>query len=239
MMRTPTGNSYRGHRVARGAVSLRLVIGLLIIGLGAIFLASNLGFLDAHRPLRFFLPLACLAIGLSLIVEQGGRRRSWGWIWVGVGIWSFAYQQAWIDVDFWDVVFPTILLFVGARLVTRAVQVQNGTMNKPQTRVYAFLSGHETRSVPSPFKEAEVVAVMGGIKLDLTHVQMQGDSATLDVTVVMGGVEIYAPPDWNMINQVLPLLGAAEDKRRPTAVVPTKTLTVRGTVLMGGLEIKN
>jgi hypothetical protein len=69
--------------------------------------------------------------------------------------------------------------------------------------------------------------------------QMDGDQATLDVTVVMGGIELYVPPDWNVIIQALPLLGAAVDKRRPSTVVPTKTLTVRGTILMGGLEVKN
>jgi predicted membrane protein len=105
--------------------------------------------------------------------------------------------------------------------------------------LFACMSGHETRSVTSPFKEAEATAIMGGIKLDFANVTMDGDQATLDVTIIMGGIDLYVPPDWNVNIQALPLLGAAVDKRRPSNVVPTKTLTIRGTILMGGLEIKN
>ena len=229
----------RYPHLARGAVPVRLIVGLLVIGLGIIFLAGNLGILDKHAPLRFFWPVAFMALGAGLLFEPGSRRRIWGWIWIAVGAWMLAHRLEWINVDVLGVLFPVALLIVGARLVTRAVQVQSGAIHKPQTRINAILSGHETRAVPSPFKEAEVVAVMGGIKLDFTQTQMEGDAATLDITVVMGGLEVNAPPDWNVVNQVLPLLGAAEDKRRPSAVVPTKTLTIRGTVLMGGIEIKN
>lgn len=223
----------------KGEISVRLVVGLLIIGLGAIFLASNLGLLDAHTPLRYFWPLAFIALGVSLLIEPGRARRNWGWIWIGVGLWIFADIQNWIQVGIWDIAFPALLLVLGARLVTRALRVQSGSNDKAQTSFAVFLSAHEARSVPSPFKEAEVTAIMGGIKLDLTQTQLEGDTATLDVTVVMGGLEIYAPSDWIVTNQVLPLLGAAEDKRRPVATTSNKTLIVRGTVLMGGLEIKN
>jgi len=222
-----------------GQISMRLLIGLLIIGFGAILLASNLGLLDAHTPLRYFWPLAFVVLGVSLLIEPGRTRRNWGWVWIGVGFWIFADIQNWIRIDIWDVAFPALLLVLGARLVTRALRVQSGRNDKAQTNFTAFMSGHEARSVPSPFKEAEITAIMGGIKLDLTQAQLEGDTATLDVTVVMGGLEIYAPSDWIVTNQVLPLLGAAEDKRRPVAATTNKTLIVRGTVLMGGLEIKN
>jgi predicted membrane protein len=228
-----------GCRACKGEISVRQVVGLLIIGLGAIFLASNLGLLDAHTPLRYFWPLAFIALGVSLLIEPGRPRRNWGWVWIAVGAWIFLDIQNWIRVGIWDIAFPALLLVLGARLVTRALRVQSGQNDKAQTSFTAFMSGHEARSVPSPFKEAEVTAIMGGIKLDLTQAQLEGDTATLDVTVVMGGLEIYAPSDWIVNNQVLPLLGAAEDKRRPVAAMSNKTLIVRGTVLMGGLEIKS
>ncbi|MBC7985043.1 MAG: hypothetical protein H7Y02_14440 [Candidatus Obscuribacterales bacterium] len=242
MMQLPHRRANREHAsrcTNRGSISVRLVVGLLVIGLGAIFLASNLGLMDAHAPLRFFWPIAFIALGVSLLIERTGPRRNWGWVWIGIGVWAFAYQQDWIDIDFGDIAFPALLLFIGSRLVARAVHSPSGDGTRTETRVYAILSGNETRSVPNPFKEAEVIAIMGGVKLDLTHAQMDGDKATVDVTVVMGGVEIYAPSDWTVTNQILPMLGAAEDKRRPVATPSTKTLVVRGTVVMGGVEIKN
>jgi len=47
------------------------------------------------------------------------------------------------------------------------------------------------------------------------------------------------PPDWTVTSKVTTLLGGFVDKRRPTSVVPTKTLIVQGMVVMGGIEVKN
>jgi hypothetical protein len=61
--------------------------------------------------------------------------------------------------------------------------------------------------------------------------------------VVWGGIEIFAPRDWNVTSKVSTFMGASEDKRRPAATppagIPRKTLVVQGLVLMGGIEIKD
>ena len=101
------------------------------------------------------------------------------------------------------------------------------------------MSGCELRPVSRPFRGADLTAVMGGIKLDLADARMEGDSATVEVFAFWGGIEIYVPPDWTVTSKVTTLLGGFVDKRRPTSVVPTKTLIVRGMVVMGGIEVKN
>jgi predicted membrane protein len=102
-----------------------------------------------------------------------------------------------------------------------------------------MLSGHELRPVSRPFRGADLSAIMGGIKLDLTSARMEGDSAVIEVFAFWGGVEIYVPPDWTVTSEVTTLLAGFIDKRRPTTVVPTKHLIVKGMVVMAGVEIKN
>ncbi|GFE78094.1 membrane protein [Steroidobacter agaridevorans] len=106
-------------------------------------------------------------------------------------------------------------------------------------RSFAMLSGHELRPVSRPFRGADLNAIMGGIKLDLTSARMEGDSAVIEVFAFWGGVEIYVPPDWTVTSEVTTLLAGFIDKRRPTSVVPTKHLVVKGMVVMAGVEIKN
>jgi hypothetical protein len=106
-------------------------------------------------------------------------------------------------------------------------------------RSFAMLSGHELRPVSRPFRGADLNAIMGGIKLDLTSARMEGDSAVIEVFAFWGGVEIYVPPDWTVTSEVTTLLAGFIDKRRPTTVVPTKHLIVKGMVVMAGVEIKN
>jgi hypothetical protein len=106
-------------------------------------------------------------------------------------------------------------------------------------RSFAMLSGHELRPVSRPFRGADLSAIMGGIKLDLTSARMEGDSAVIEIFAFWGGVEIYVPPDWTVTSEVTTLLAGFIDKRRPTTVVPTKHLVVKGMVVMAGVEIKN
>jgi hypothetical protein len=61
----------------------------------------------------------------------------------------------------------------------------------------------------------------------------------LNVTAIMGGIEIFAPSEWSIVSEVTPILGAYIDKRRPTTTPPSKTLFIDGVVLMGGVEVKN
>jgi predicted membrane protein len=106
-------------------------------------------------------------------------------------------------------------------------------------RSFAMLSGHELRPVSRPFRGADLNAIMGGIKLDLTSARMEGESAVIEVFAFWGGVEIYVPPDWTVTSEVTTLLAGFIDKRRPTSVVPTKHLVIKGMVVMAGVEIKN
>jgi hypothetical protein len=66
--------------------------------------------------------------------------------------------------------------------------------------------------VSSPvFRHADLTAVMGGIELDLRQAGTGGGEAVIDVFVMWGGIEITVPPDWAVSNQVVPIMGGAED----------------------------
>jgi len=230
----------------RGMVSARLVVGISVIAFGLLYLAGNLDLIDTRAPLRYFWPAVFAAIGIAMLiaptVRADGRMvdKRWAYVWLFLSLWLFAYQFHWIDFGFWDLAVPLVLLFVGGRLVQKALQ--DPTSDQPsgeQSRIYAFLSGSEMRTFTQPVKDMEVVAILSGVKLDLATAQVDGDKASLQVTAVMGGVEIYAPSDWNIVSDVMPILGAFVDKRRPTSTVPTKTLHIGGLVLMGGVEVKN
>jgi predicted membrane protein len=106
-------------------------------------------------------------------------------------------------------------------------------------RSFAILSGSELRPMSRPFRGADLTALLGGVKLDLTSARMDGDSARIDVIAFCGGIEIYVPPDWTVTSKVATLLGGFTDKRRPTTTAPTKTLILDGFAVMGGIEVKN
>jgi hypothetical protein len=61
--------------------------------------------------------------------------------------------------------------------------------------------------------------------------------AVIDVFVMWGGIEIWVPPSWAVVNKVGVLMGGVEDKSTGTQDARHR-LIVRGFVVMGGMEIK-
>jgi predicted membrane protein len=102
----------------------------------------------------------------------------------------------------------------------------------------AFLGGVERQDSSPAFRSGDATAVMGGIKLDLRNATMEGNEATIDVTAVMGGAEIYVPRTWTVVNHVTPILGGVTDHTHPSDG-NTKRLIIEGTAVMGGVDIKN
>ena len=225
--------------------SIRLLVGLWIIAFGLIFLAGNLGIIEARHVLRYFWPLFFVFVGTSMLVPPQGRRsQTWGWVFVTVGIWVFADKIGWVDVSLWQLAFPVALLALGGMLVWRALRGPRPDAvatddHSEFVRSFAVMSGSELRPVSRPFRGADLSAVMAGIKLDLTDARMDGDTATIEVFAFWGGIEIYVPPDWTVTSKVATLMGGFIDKRRPTSTVPTKTLVITGFVVMSGVEVKN
>lgn len=78
---------------------------------------------------------------------------------------------------------------------------------------------------------------MGGIDIDLRNAHLK-KSATLEVFVVLGGVEVRVPRGWVVKSQAIILLGAIENKADDTTTADAPVLTIVGNVLMGGVEVK-
>jgi hypothetical protein len=106
--------------------------------------------------------------------------------------------------------------------------------------LFSLLSGSKRRWGKSVFRGAEMTAFMGGCELDLRDALMSsGELAVVDLFVIMGGVNIFVPPNWTVSLEVVPLLGGVHDKTRSVPSNPAQHLLVRGTVVMGGVEISN
>ena len=104
---------------------------------------------------------------------------------------------------------------------------------------FALMAGVRRQSTSTEFRGGDANAIMGGVELDLRNAHIkEGEEAVLDAFAFWGGVEIYVPENWRVVGNVLPLMGAFEDNtRNKNGAGPT--LLIRGTAIMGGIEVKN
>jgi hypothetical protein len=101
----------------------------------------------------------------------------------------------------------------------------------------ATLSGISLKNDSQEFAGGEINAVMGAVEIDLRQAAIAGE-AVLHLSVIMGGVEIKVPRDWSVSINGSPTLGGIEDKTIPP-MTPGKRLVIEGSVVMGGVEIRN
>lgn len=220
-----------------------LIIGSLIALYGLGLLADNLGLGDIRRYMRSAWPAVLVIVGIVMLIRRDQSHANlgfWGTVCIFGGLWAYASQRDWIHVNFWAVFGPTMLVLLGASFVYRALhQPRPDGQSESYIHSFALMSGHELKPTSTPFKGANLGSVMGGVVLDLSQAQMDGDTAIIDVFTVMGGIEIFVPRDWNVTTKVVSFMGACVDKRRPTTLPATKTVIVRGFAFLGGIDIKD
>ena len=227
----------------RGMTS-QVVLGLLVIGMGLLFLLDNLGILDVHRAFSFW-PMVFVVAGTVKLCDtrtQGGVLMGAGL--VGIGILMMLDRMGVIDFN-WRTVWPLVLIGLGVFLVTKALRgrrpahgvLQEGAPADSMLDVVAVLGGFERRVTSQDFRGAEVTAIMGGCALDLRGASIRGE-AVVSVFAFWGGLTLKCPPDWTIILEGTPILGAFEEK---TVAPPdnSKRLIVRGYAIMGGVEVRN
>lgn len=114
--------------------------------------------------------------------------------------------------------------------------------------MFSVMSGVRRASNAAPFRGGDILAFMGGAHLDLRLATIPpGEEAVLDVTAIMGGVEVAVPNHWAVSTPVFPFMGAVEDKRLAPLPIEGKApndanaprLVIRGFVMMGNIELRS
>jgi predicted membrane protein len=227
-------------------VSSQMVIGIGAILLGLIFLFDNMDMIDGRLYIRFW-PVILIAAGAFRFArprhEGGGRIFSAGLIVVGAVILLNNLHVTDIGLrELW----PLILVAVGASMVFgHAARSRtaggDGTQADANSVVngFAVLGGFQRSNNSPDFRGGELNAVMGGCEIDLRRAAIAGNEAVITTFAFWGGIKIKVPDTWSVNLQGFPFLGGFEDKTVQPADPTAKRLVIRGTAVMGGVEIVN
>ncbi|MBM3940543.1 MAG: hypothetical protein FJ318_06585 [SAR202 cluster bacterium] len=96
----------------------------------------------------------------------------------------------------------------------------------------------EFRAVDHEADDALASVMQGGMVFDFRGVRRGAASRKLDVFVIMGGLEVLVPEDWNVRLEVEPMMGGVRDARgRMPSPDEQLDLSISGRALMGGVEV--
>lgn len=229
-------------------IDVKVFIGIAIIIAGVLlFLDNNLG-LDLRIDLFDFWPLILMAFGLSHILQpKEARQTIWGWIMLGIGVLFLLDNLHLIYFEFSDL-WPLLLILIGFSMLKKHTSLgTDKDKNGPDFINLSFILGGGNHVFTSQnLTGGNITAILGGGKIDLRRAGCEGDTLTIDAFAFWGGIEIMVPYHWKVNIQGTPIMGSFENQTSSIDNIdgiqvnlPPKTLIVRGSALMGAVEVKN
>jgi hypothetical protein len=225
-------------------VSRQVILGVLVIGMGLLFLLDNLAIWDFHRAIQFW-PMAFILVGVIKLFDTSSSDGYFlGAVLILVGVLMMLSRLGYFYFS-WQAIWPLLLIALGGSVLYKAVTgrrligsaLKGGAASDDLVDVTAILGGFERRITSPNFKGGEVTAIMGGCSLDMRGSQIETE-AVVNVFVVWGGITIKCPPDWTVVLHGTPIMGGFTEKTAPPPD-NSKRLIVRGYAIMGGVEVRN
>lgn len=240
--------------------------GLIIVGVGCLFLAREMG---AVLPSWMFTwEMILIICGLYAGVKHSFRNAGWI-IMILIGS-AFLLRDYYHEYDFTHYIWPVALIILGIYIILRPKRNcqarfyhrmerwhrkqerwkqrypgrqdwQTPTVNSDDyIEVNSVFGSVKKNIVTKDFKGGEVNSVFGGSEINLTQADING-TVQLEMNSVFGGSRLIVPPHWEIKSKMEAVFGSVEDKRPLQKDVQKdgKVLILTGAAVFGGIEIRS
>ena len=236
----------------------KIIGGIIIFVAGAAYLAKEMGV--ALPEWLFTWQMFLIVLGLFVGVKHSFR--NFGWIvLVGVGA-AFMLEEYVPDMHVKVYLWPILIMALGLKMIFRphgrynrrwerhmygrrggrfsAFGNEKSSSSEDTVEIDLVFSGFRKNIISKDFKGGTISCVFGGGELNLSQADINGE-AILEVNQVFGGVKIIVPANWEVkTDKTSAVCGDISDKRHnQTETNSNKILVVKGSVVFGGIDIRN
>jgi predicted membrane protein len=232
----------------------RVWTGIFLLIIGAVALLKSFAF---NIPQWLFSwQILLIALGLFIGLRHNFRGGAW-FILMLIGA-AFLTNDFFLNGDLHKHIWPVVIIVAGIFFIfrpARNLQEQRrkweeqwklhgegeGAPSKEDFIDATSIFGSTKKNILSKtFVGGDITNIFGGTELNLTQADIKGE-AVIDITTIFGGAELFVPSHWIVRSEIVTIFGGVEDKRVISTVTdtPDKVLILKGTVIFGGIEIKN
>ncbi|MES2891067.1 MAG: DUF5668 domain-containing protein [Bacteroidota bacterium] len=242
----------------------RIVAGIILVCVGAALLLREMGFFFPRWI--FSWPMILILVGFYTGVKNNFRTNSWIYMLAIGGF--FLFNQMIPSLRLQPYFWPILVMSAGLVFILRPRSQKDNELptdndqlrwqdpgtgeaqpptftgiadNSDFLRVSSVFSGVNRTVLSKNFKGANITCVFGGSEINLSQADLTGP-VIIKTEVVFGGVKLIVPPHWAVQNEIDGIFHGVDDKRRINVAPdlnPTKVIILRGSVVFGGIEIKN
>lgn len=223
----------------------RALLGIILVGLGALLLAENMGWLNfAARDVIISWPMLLIIIGVAHLTSR--NKFTFGLILVAVGIFFLLPKFIDVNFNFWQLFWPVILVVVGISFILRKREnIWDFHAEKNSNEVIDdvnIFGGSEKKITSKNFRGGKITSIFGGSNYDFLDSQLSGDKNVLDMINIFGGSKLVVPAEWDIHVDIISIFGGFADKRHRVSFPtegPRKELYITGVAIFGGGEIRS
>ena len=228
-----------------------LILGLAIVAIGLGLLLDNMGIYPIGDLWRYW-PVILIILGISKVMDSPvGGGKLWGGFLFLLGCGFLADNLHLFHFSF-NLFWPLLIIYFGAMMLWRSLAPASGWScsstnaggRDPNSdfNYTAIFGGGKRRIESKTFRGGSAVAIFGGYNIDLRDAGIAGESATIDVNALFGGIDIRVPETWQVEVRANAIFGGVEDKTAPprtTAGEKPPRLIVTGFAAFGGIVVKS
>jgi predicted membrane protein len=247
---------------AQGMTPGRLIAGVAVIAIGTAFLFDQFDIIDFGQTIGTWWPVVLMVIGLVQLTTRSANNWFGSTLLFAAGALLLASNLDFLPGGFWSTFWPVVIILIGISILIGAKKksqlwgsgksldssdvnigsAEDATLHDDFIRRTAVFSGLDLESASNAFQGGSLSAVFAGIELDLRNAQPASEKMLMDVSAIMGGIEIRVPSTWRVHTTGTPVLGGIENRtigRLAEVGTDTPLLIVRCTAILGGIEIRH
>jgi hypothetical protein len=220
----------------------RLLLGLTVIALGALFLLDSADVLDAGDAIGHWWPVLIVCAGLFTLLERPPSVVR-GAVLTVSGAVLLLFTTDLLHENGWDYVWPSLIILAGVAIAARwrGRAIAPGASVEEVVRAAGIFGGPKVVSTAQRFRGAWLTAVFGGVTLDLRGARPAPGGASINATAAFGGIDILVPRGWRISVRTTPIFGGLDDKtdhsEPPADDAPL--LHIDAVAVFGGVDIKH
>lgn len=219
-------------------IATNTIIGIIVILVGGLFLASNFYLFPIHY-LSIIFTWQSILIVIGVITYLNSGNKSLGVLIASIGILGFI-------PNFWAL----LLIGLGVYIIYKN-QSKKASGNiyesgeKGDVTDYindiSIFGGSKKSFQFDNFRGGNITSIFGGSEINLTDSNLYEGISTLNLFFLFGGSNLRIPSNWKVFVEFTPILGGFKDKRIIVAdeISENKKLVIKGFILFGGGELKN
>ena len=225
----------------------RIWAGTLLLLTGLFYLLYNFNALPfIVPPYVFSWQMAVILTGVYFLYKSFFK----GMLVIVVGTYFILPLTGMIQPIEIEKMWPALLILLGVLILfgsgfkkknKKNITSMKTSVNEELFEITTIMGGDSRQLSSYDFKGGKITAIMGGVELDMTNCYLSKEGCIIDLSVIMGGISLKISREWNIKSEITPIMSGIEDEDQYSNNVhidPAATIILRGSVVMGGIEIK-